>query len=248
MRLAVTRWWWRKYVAAVGWPLNTVCLASLAVVCFHDFVFAGTPELFQNAGKVLYLLYQLSLALLASYVFFYVNIHLPRQRDRKNVHQFLNEKTFHIVQDAQHIVNGLRHSSGCDVKDDYPSLPDLEGMCSKVHPYAKAPLFFGDLMRSANWMEDLVHFRKSTKETVGSIYKIIPLLDSGYLKLVMDIDDCSYFSHLKDVGSARMRNDDISFLADMLYDYLQKVKRLRNYAHREFGDTPYGGQYKADSR
>lgn len=130
MWLAVTRWW-RKYVAAVGWLLNTVCVASLAVVCLHDFVFAGSPELFQNAGKGWELLYKLALSLLASYVFFYVNVHL-RQRDRKNVHQFSNDKTFRIVQDAQHIINGPRHTSGRDVRDDYPSLSDLKVMCSKV--------------------------------------------------------------------------------------------------------------------
>ena len=96
----------------VGWPLNAVCVASLVLVYLHDFAFAGRPELFQNAGKVWDLAYQLSLALLASYAFFYVNVHLPRQQDRENIQQFLNEKTFRIVQDAWTIVQGLQRSSG----------------------------------------------------------------------------------------------------------------------------------------
>jgi hypothetical protein len=240
--------WWRKYVVEVGWLLNVACAASLVVVCLHDFVFAGRPELFQNAGKMWDLVYQLSLALLASFVFFYVNVHIPRQRDRENLQQFLNEKTFRIVQDALFIVRGLEESSGHTTKtsggDANLSSSDIRAMCSKVHPYSEAPLVLGDLGRNANWMEFLIHFRKRTKETAESIYSKITFLDSDYLKLVIDIDDCSYFAHLRDVASAPLRNNDISFLASHLYDYLQKVWGLQDYAEREFVDTPHGGAYR----
>jgi len=96
-------------------------------------------------------------------------------------------------------------------------------------------------------MEYLVHFRKNTKETAESIYTKMPFLDSDYLKLVMDVEDCDYFLHLNDIGSAPLKNTDISFLTDMLYDYLQKVKCLRDYAERKFGDNPYGRPYKVES-
>jgi hypothetical protein len=114
---------WRKYVASVGWPLNIVCIASLTVVLLHDFVFADSPELFQNAEKAWNLLYQLALALLASYVFFYVNVHLPKQQDRENVHQFLNSKTFSLIQDALHQIRSLHNTSSHDCKGR-----DLQGV------------------------------------------------------------------------------------------------------------------------
>jgi len=236
--------WWRKYVAEVGWPLNAVCVASVLVVCLHDFVFAGSPELFQNAAKLWDLVYQLSLALLASYVFFYVNVHLPRQRDRENIQNFLNDKTFRIVRDAWTIVEELqRHARVNDHGDAYKSLSDLKTMCSRVSPHDEAPLFLGNLGRHANWIEYLVYFRNETKENAESIYSKITFLDSDYLKLIIDIDDCDYFSVLRAIGSAPMRNNDISFLANQMYDYLEKVWRLRDYAQREFGDPPRGGSY-----
>jgi len=245
--------WWRKYVAEVGWPLNVVCVASLLVVCLHDFVFAGGPELFQNAGKLWDLVYQLSLAVLASYVFFYVNVHLPRQQDRGNIQNFLNDKTFRIVRDAWTIVEELqRHARGDDHGDAYISLSGLKTMCSRVSAHDEAPLFLGNLrrhanwieyLRHANWIEYLVYFRNETKENAESIYSKITFLDSDYLKLIIDIDDCDYFSVLRAIGSAPMRNNDISFLANQMYDYLEKVWRLRDYAQREFGDPPRGGSY-----
>ena len=238
--------WWRKYVAEVGWPLNAVCVASLLVVCLHDFVFAGSPELFQNAGKLWDLVYQLSLAVLASYVFFYVNVHLPRQRDRENIQNFLNDKTFRIVRDAWTIVEELqRHARGTDHGDAYISLSALKTMCSRVSVQDEAPLFLGNLGRHANWIEYLVYFRNEAKENAESIYSKMTFLDSDYLKLIIDIDDCDYFSILRVIGSAPMRNNDISFLANQMYDYLKKVWRLRDYAQREFGDPPRGGSYLA---
>lgn len=73
--------WWRKYIASVGWPLNLACFVAIIVIVLHDFVFVGWPELFPRGSQMWRLAYQLGLALVASYVFFYINVHLRRVRE-----------------------------------------------------------------------------------------------------------------------------------------------------------------------
>src|SRR5215212_9072204 len=88
---------WSSYLSAVGWPLNTACLISVVVIALHEFFFAGSPELFSGAAKLWDLVYNLGLAIVASYVFFYVNVHLPKLRDRKNLRPFMASKTKQVV-------------------------------------------------------------------------------------------------------------------------------------------------------
>jgi hypothetical protein len=147
----VMRWsnWLRKYVTSVGWALNVVCSVSVLVILLHDTVFLGWPELFPRGAQLWKLAYELSLALVASYVFFYVNVHLRKLREQRTLRPFLYRHTLYLIGDAQNIVNYLRTASELGTPSDWPyedfppSREDLERMCRAVNPYDQAPQFVG---------------------------------------------------------------------------------------------------------
>jgi hypothetical protein len=80
-----TRRRWRKWVRSVGWPLRVVFLVAVGVIILHDFVFWGRPELFPSASRLWGLAYLLSLAWVASIVFFYINVHQKAVREKEGL-------------------------------------------------------------------------------------------------------------------------------------------------------------------
>jgi hypothetical protein len=222
---------WSRYVIAVGWPLNTACLISVLVIVLHDFVFAGSPELFSGGAKLWDLVYNLGLAIVASYVFFYVNVHLPKLRDRENLRPFMASKTNQVVRDAKTLISVLKKKSEHDFEGEYPpTKEDVSAMCALVKPNDDAPLIFGNVGRYATWLEYFAYYRTSSKEALSNLYTIIRFLDTEHLRLLRAVDDCSWFSILRNVEGARFNPEqNLSGFSSLLHDYFQGVKQLEEY-------------------
>ena len=88
----------------MGWPLNMVFLVALGVIILYDFVFWGWPELFPAASRLWELAYLLALTWVASYMFFYINVHLKAVREKETLRPFLYTYTRRVVGDAMSII------------------------------------------------------------------------------------------------------------------------------------------------
>jgi hypothetical protein len=80
-----TRRRWRKWVRSVGWPLRVVFLVAVGAIILHDFVFWSRPELFPSASRLWGFAHLLSLAWVASIVFFYINVHQKAVREKEGL-------------------------------------------------------------------------------------------------------------------------------------------------------------------
>jgi hypothetical protein len=222
---------WSKYVASVGWLLNVACLVSALVIVLHDFVFIGWPELFPHGAQLWKLAYQLSLALIASYVFFYMNVHLRRLREQETLRPFLYRHTLYILGDALSINNNLRNASGQGTpslwpyEDFPPSREDLERMCKAVDPHHAVPQFVGD------WFRYLSHQRKRTMDNISRIYTAVPFLEADYLHLLMEFENCHHLKTIDEIAAVRPNSTNMSFLVHGLHDYFEKASRLRDHAY-----------------
>jgi hypothetical protein len=113
-----TRRWWRKWVRSVGWPLRVVFLVAVGVIILHDFVFRDRPELFPSASRLWELAYLLSLAWVASIVFFYINVHHKAVREKEGLRPFLYTYTRRVVGDAMNIVLKFKRAIDEDIDSE----------------------------------------------------------------------------------------------------------------------------------
>jgi hypothetical protein len=224
--------WWGKYVASVGWLLNAACLVSVLVIVLHDIVFLGWPELFPRGAQLWKLAYGLSLALVASYVFSYMNVHLKRLREQETLRPFLYRHTLYLIGDANNIVNHLRMASGQGTPSDWPfeDFPpireELERMCKAVDPHSTAPQFLGD------WFQFLIHQKERTMGNISKIYTAVPFLEADYLHLLMNLEDSHYFTFIDATAALPAAHKDMSVWMSGLDDYFEKARLLRDYAYR----------------
>lgn len=225
---------WVRYIASVSLTLNALLVASVGIVLLHDFVFAGRLELFRGSAQIWDLAYRLSLALIGSYIFYYVVVHAKRQQDKENLLPFLRRQTRFVFGDAKSLASVLKGESGHDFVGDYPNLEDARIVCAKVRPNDKAPVIIGATMTKANWLQYLLHARSRTEKALPRIYATAPFLDSDYLKLLTNIENCHYFTMLDHIaGGIPVGNDSLSFLAQDLHGYFEHAKALEKYANEK---------------
>lgn len=229
------RRWWRKWVSSVGWPLNIVVLVAIGVIILHHFVFWNRPELFPGASRLWELAYLLSLTWVASYVFFYINVHVKAAREREALRPFLYTYTRRVVGDAMSIILTFKRATdenidseaaNTDYKGLWPSLEETQRMCGAVNRASQAPQFAG------TWLEFLVSQKRRTEDECSRIYTATLFLDAEHLQLLIDLENCSYFNNLAWVVTLGAGEGDLSFMAKQLHDYFERARRLHEYANR----------------
>ena len=138
--------------------------------------------------------------------------------------------------------------------DYYPSYEEVKSWCEHIRADDPAPHlvkgrqvpwheFITHFMDSTKqettsiyavpWHEFMTHLMNTTKQEITNIYAVSHLLDTDYLKLLMDIEECGHFAFLEMSGYAL--DPDLSFFAaGQIYDYIEKVRALEQYSERAF--------------
>lgn len=236
MKLPLGRW--VKNVAAVGRTLNVLLAATLVFVMLHDFLLADAAELFAGGGKLWELAYKLSLALIGSYLFYFVVVHLKKQEDKENLRPYLRTRTDRIVGRARALMAELNKASGRDTTGATPYLDEItpanvQEVCSAVKFHDPAPLFLSGANRKATWVEYLDHHRTETMDFIASIYVASPFLDTELLKLLVEVEHSSYFFQVQMMSRLNLRDDPLSPLAKPMHECFVRVRALKEYADRE---------------
>lgn len=224
---------WVKYIASTSLVLNVLLVISIIIVILHDFVFVNLRELFEGGVELWNLAYKLSLALIGSYIFYFVVVHSKRQQDRENLLPFLQRQTNLITADARSLIYALKEQSGCEFAGDYPNLDDTKTMCAKISRHDVAPLLIDIAGTKANWIQYLQHSRSRTEKALPRIYDTVFFLDSDYLKLLTNVENCRYFTALDHIVGMPLTNGSLSFLAESLHDYFQHARGLEEYANKK---------------
>jgi hypothetical protein len=170
---------WSAYIST-AWSstldklLLLLVAGCLVVLLAHDLGprLVDWSELFLGGAELWNLLYELSLASPAAYVFYFLVVHLKRQRDREILKPFLYLHTNSIVEDAKFISRKLAGASDNDLKGDFPPTPGVtRGMCRSVNPRSQVPGLL-----PLRWFELLETRRRLTKESSANIYTARPSL------------------------------------------------------------------------
>ena len=222
---------WRKYIASINRVLNGLFVISVSIVVLRyiNVAFLHITELFPGGSEVWEVLYELRLALISAYIFFFIVTHWKRQQDKGNLLPFLNSKNNAIIGAAEAVAGQLAQSSGHNFETHLPSEDDTKAMCAKVKAGDEFSWFPEYGIRIQTHLQYLVFHMQRTKQDIASIYTRMPYLDSEYVKLLANIDDSRYFSTLEQLAGTNLGNSPLSFLAPQLHEYFDHVQALWEY-------------------
>jgi hypothetical protein len=227
-----------RHVTAVTLWLTALVVTSVTVIAFHDFVLAEPPEWLLGGAEAWDLLYELSLALLASYVFYLVVVFLKRRKDQENLRPLLTATTKRIVLHAEQIIEDFKEQSGHSFPNGYPGASDTAAMCKAIKPQDKSPALQGLGTTSVyiDWSQYLAYWMSRTKKEITKVYAVTPFLDTDYLRLVQAIDDCAYFGLLENYATFMTAgSSDLEWMSQLIHEYFESVRQLKDHGEAKLG-------------
>lgn len=77
--------------------VNTFLIIAILLIIWIDYVPYKLPSIVDNPVKFEFLIYSLCLAYLASYIFHYINVYLPKKRNSKAIRRVIHNNVINII-------------------------------------------------------------------------------------------------------------------------------------------------------
>lgn len=202
-------------------------IISVVSILAIDFCLKDIEEIVSWGSEFGEIYYRLCLSIIASYIFYFIVIHLKSMRDKENINTFVSSKVCQIVGDYNKQLSEIKKVS--NLKDDKTTyeLEDWKDLLIKISPKAQAPLILGT--RYATWMQYFSYYNKRTQSHIQKIFVNMPFLDSELVKILAHIDDCSHFSVIDLLSSVSFNNDNMEGFASTFLEYAELCRQLDEY-------------------
>ncbi|MCU7937594.1 MAG: hypothetical protein KZQ99_22520 [Candidatus Thiodiazotropha sp. (ex Dulcina madagascariensis)] len=217
--------------------LNIGLLISLACVISVEFVFDKTAELFSGGAKLGEMLSNLSLAFMASYIFYVVVVHMKYVKDKEHLDPYIALKSRQLVTAIRVLTHSLILKAGVDPENKYPSELELKKIASKTHLSDPAPEADRKIHPHINTMSDyFYHWKNISEERLEDIIGLSQYLESNHISLLLKIQESSFYGTLDIIKGINL-NNDFSALSSSLYSLSQSAKNLEEYCDSNFSNT-----------
>lgn len=180
--------WWKTYVKSIRKDLVFMLLADLIFLLVMEIFLRNIPAPFPIFVKIGDLFVTLAISFLASFIFFFVQVHLPETRQKANVYPSMASWFNRIV-----VVEKTLLTNYVGQKN-YPDLTEEEvrnGASVRDASKQDAPLHLAGVNRNANWIEYGINQVADIDKYWELLMKYSSYLDSECLSILAGIQEDS---------------------------------------------------------
>ena len=216
----------KNLILTVNPIVNFLFVVSTLFIFAYKFIFLNVPEIFPGASNLGDISYNVSLAFVASYVFYIIVVHLKEFRDEKVVSQIMRNKLEGII--------NIRNTIATHFKVNPKGVSEkmMKTTLMGINPKLNAPSAFYLNLSNPNptWIDFLNYYLGETTNIIEDTYHLMPYLDPALLKIPYKIERANFISHLKPfVGYRTYTYPDLSPFARSFCDYSAFVDELQLY-------------------
>lgn len=219
--------------------LNIGLLVSFSCITIVEFIYDKTPELFIGGAKLGEIISNLSLAFIASYMFYVVVVHFKYIKDKEHLDPYIALKSKQVVGSILELTGTIIWKAQ-DEKDSeikYPNKLELEEITKNVHFKDLAPEAYRRSHQNINTMWDFTnHWKGLCEERLKDILTLSLFLESEHIKLLLNIQESSFYSIINFFEEVELDNE-FSSISNSLYKLLQSTKKLEEYNDLYFSKT-----------
>jgi hypothetical protein len=212
--------------------LWTLLVLSFTAIGLIKFAWADVPEKWKYGHETGEIVYDLSLAYIASWIFYIVVVVVPKTRNEKNI----NSHTSRIVDSIVYTGNGLLHglSSTIDDREREMTEDEVLALCNRIGPDSIQDLFITVTEKyPITYLQHINSVRERVKTESQKLFIYISHLDSELIRLTNDIVYCQLMVHL-DIyfQDKQYRHPTFENISSALYDFYKKIRRLKEYRQK----------------
>ncbi len=199
--------------------VNLLAVVAMLVVSVRTGLLSR-PEVFPLGAELGEVANQLGLAYLAAWLFHWLVVMLPRQRQERNAYQSVGPLLLRIGISGWRIIDKLHRL----VDEDSPQVPDARALgatLSRVDP-STAGIFdptYTDLRREITPVEFIRALLGSVAESVTSVQPFLPQIDPLFTPLLHDLTTSDLFVLAPAIPPNNVRVPDMTAYAKPLLEY-----------------------------
>lgn len=213
--------------------LNITLLVAILSILLMEAYLKDVPENVAWGAEFGVVFYKLCLSIMASYIFYFIVVHLKSQSDKENINAFVATKSYRVVGEYKSQIQEIKKATNTVSGDEFLTKNEIQTMFQSINPKNNAPLILGQLGKSANWIQYMAYHKERTQKLVQKIFVKMPFLDSELVRLLAEIDDCSHFGMIESTLNMQFKNGNMSAWASTFYDYSVKCKELQKYNEKK---------------
>lgn len=219
-----------SYIRLMPSLLNKTLILAILSVLLMDIYLKNIPEIVPWGYKFGEVYYKLCLSFFASYIFYFIVVHIKQVEDKNNVNIFIEKQVSRIIEDYKLQINAIKKETDYIDEKLYLEISELEEIFKKINSTNNAPLILGfnKICKYANWMQYFEFHNKNTKEHIKKVFSHMLYLDSKLVKTLAHIDDCSHFSIVALLKDLHINTSFASF-SSTFYEYSKLCAELEAY-------------------
>lgn len=173
--------WIKINVVSLRKDLKVLVVIDIVFLLLMDLVLRKIPAPFPFFAKVGDVLVVLAISFLASVIFYFVQVHLPKEKEIADLYPLLAARFKSIIEAEKSILTSL-----LGLSLDEMSVESIKEYTRKKDLYSDAPLILGDTQgdHRANWMEYSLYEVQKIDKDWGMMMQYSSYLDSECMALL----------------------------------------------------------------
>ncbi|MGQ2921873.1 MAG: hypothetical protein ACT6SF_08315 [Hydrogenophaga sp.] len=168
-------------------------------------------------------------SIVASYAFYILVVHLKDERDKRTLAQYIDRHTNKLIGHCKSQLSDISKVSGLALDLQNVDLVSVTQAFAKIDPNSKAPLVLGRHLQAANWLQYFNHYRTRSGESFAKLISQIIFLEPEHVRLLANIDDCSFFGTTPLLAEIGVRNKDLTAFDSEFMKYCEACRSLSLY-------------------
>lgn len=226
-----------KYFLTVNRSLLFGLVGALFIYFLIELVLNNYSELFPGAHTVGQLFSILSISYIASFIFYFIVVHIKSEEDKENINEYVGYKVYSIITSAHLFIQPLQQTKDKKAKFEDLDLANLKTLLRSINRNSKdAPYIIND--QNATWLQWFEYLKESTQSNIKEIFVRYNHLDSKLIRLVTRIENSMFF-YQWDLLYNFQYDSTFGIYELQIKSYLTHIKELEEYAEKHFKKHQY---------
>jgi len=218
-----------KILKFIIWFLFVLSIIAIYII---EFKYSNTVERWDYGAELGKVISNLSLAFIASGIFYILLVYFPRLRDKKYIYKHASQINFSIFLTGSSLFKEINRTDKFVLFKEIEK-EDFFKICETTGPNDLYSLFITpDIQHPINYRQRINSIRISIERDIKILFSFIPHLEKEHIYLLNDLLYCQLMRDLDSYfNNEKYSENDTSFehIKEPLYDFYKKVISLRKY-------------------
>lgn len=221
-----------QILKSINLVITLVFIISVTYSICYQIEFLSIPELFPNAYELGIIAFNLSLAIIASSIFYFIVIHINEYNNKQKAISIVRKKIQKLINIETTVTKACIEKTNYELQKENYSKENFKKLLREIKSTDVAPQLFFSGKEKNTWFEYLFYFVNDSQVIVKEIYQFMPYLELDLLVILNELEDSEYFSFFKLFKKRTFSYPNLSVIASYYHKYTILISRLEKYLVR----------------